>query len=333
MLLLALGTTGGVAAMAFAQWPFVRRLPGKLRVRINFGHPAVRKLGRLSTWTVGYVAINQIGFGIALYLANQDQGGPTGYFTAFAFFQLPLGLAAVSIMTALVPTLAAHHVDNDVEGFRARTAGGLRATAFLMLPATIAYLALGTPLIEVLLEHGIMSGESTEFVSEVLAMFAIGLVPFAAFQLFMRAFYARQDAKTPMLVNLVENVATVALDFILFPSMGVQGLALAHSLGYVVGAALAGVILARRLNGLEWRYTTTELTKVAAASVAAGAAMLAARWAVQQIMAAGTTEAVVEVAVAGGLGALVFLAAAHALKIEDVGLLRRLVPSRLLPRR
>ncbi|MDQ4131768.1 MAG: murein biosynthesis integral membrane protein MurJ [Actinomycetota bacterium] len=333
MLLLALGTTGGVAAMAFAQWPFVRKLPGRLRVRINFRHPAVRKLARLSTWTIGYVAINMVGFGIALYLANQDQGGPTGYFTAFAFFQLPYGLAAVSIMTALVPTLAAQYVDNDMAGFRTRTAGGLRATAFLMVPATVAYLVLATPLIQLLLERGVMGGESTEFVSEMLAMFAIGLVPFAAFQLFMRAFYARQDAKTPMLVNIVENVATVALDFALFPSMGVQGLALAHSLGYVVGAVVAGMVLARRIGGLQRRHTTIEVGKVVVASAAAGVAMLAGRWLAEQAIGNQTAEALVEVIVGGGLGALVFLGCAHLLRVEDVGLLRRLLPRRLTARR
>ena len=41
---MAVGTTGGVAVMAIAHWPSVRRLPGKLRWRPDFRHPAVRKL-------------------------------------------------------------------------------------------------------------------------------------------------------------------------------------------------------------------------------------------------------------------------------------------------
>ncbi|HEX8770367.1 MAG TPA: lipid II flippase MurJ, partial [Acidimicrobiales bacterium] len=69
-LLLGLGTTAGVAAMALAIWLFVWRLPGRIRFRADFRHPAVQKLARLSVWTLGYVAVNQIGFGIALYLAN-----------------------------------------------------------------------------------------------------------------------------------------------------------------------------------------------------------------------------------------------------------------------
>jgi putative peptidoglycan lipid II flippase len=98
--LLAVGTTAGVAVMAAAHWPFLRRLPGRLRARVDFGHPAVRKLVRLSGWTVLYVLINQIGFGVSLYLANQLQGGPTAYYTAFAFFLLG-GIEALLIRLQL----------------------------------------------------------------------------------------------------------------------------------------------------------------------------------------------------------------------------------------
>jgi putative peptidoglycan lipid II flippase len=76
-LLLAVGTTAGVALMALANWPSVRKLPGRLRWRPSFRHPAVKKLGRLSTWTFGYVISNQITFTIALVLAYGVRGGPT----------------------------------------------------------------------------------------------------------------------------------------------------------------------------------------------------------------------------------------------------------------
>ena len=89
-LLLALGTTGGVAAMAAVYWPFLRRLPGRLTVRLDLRHPAVRRVARLSGWTLVYVVVNTLGFAVSFYLANGRQGGPTAYVTAFAFFQLPI---------------------------------------------------------------------------------------------------------------------------------------------------------------------------------------------------------------------------------------------------
>lgn len=327
-LLLALGTTGGVAAMAAVHWPFLRRLPGTLRARLDFHHPAVRRLARLSAWTLGYVVTNQIGFAVALYLANAVQGGPTAYFTAFAFFQLPYGIVAVSIMTALVPSLSAHHVDGNDRTFMARAAGGLRATALLVVPATAAYLVLARPLVEVLLQHGVMRGGSSVLVASTLQMFAIGLLPFSAYLLFLRAFYARQDARTPMLINIVENAVTVVLDLVLFPHIDVRGLALAHSLGYVAGVILAGVLLARQLGGLEWNRTLAAVWKVVLASAASAAAMTLVLVAVSAGVAPGTVRASAQLVGGAAAGLVVFVAAAWVLGVEDLGLLRRLLPRR-----
>ena len=331
-LLLAAGTTAGVAAMAVANWPFVRRLPGRLRPLFHFGHPAVRKLGRLSTWTFGYVISNQITFAIALVLANQVQGGPTAYFTAFAFFQLPYGIATVSIMTALVPTLSAQYVDGDDAGFRARTAGGIRAMALLMIPATAVYLVLSRPLIHTLLQHGVMKADSSRLVAQVLDMLALGLLPFSAFLLLLRAYYARQDTRTPLLVNLASNAAYLVFSFTLFPAFDVRGLALAHTLCYVVAAVLAAVLLSRRLGGLEWRKTSSALGKITGASAVAAVAMLLSLWAVSNMVAPGDGRALLQLALGGTAGLVAFVLVARAAGVEDLALFTRLVPARVLAR-
>lgn len=324
-LMLGLGTTAGVAAMAAVHWPFVRRLPGKLRARFDLRHPAVRKLARLSGWTLGYVGLNQIGFAVILVLANEVQGGPTAFFTALAFFQLPYGIIAVSVMTALVPTLSAQHVDGDEAGFRARTAGGLRAIAMLLIPATGAYLVLSRPLVRILLEHGVMGPESGDLVARVLDMLVLGLLPFSAYLLFVRAFYARQDARTPLIVNGIDNGLTVVLCFVLFPSLEVRGLALAHSIGYLVAAVVAGILLARRCGGLEGRRTAAEMGKVVVATVAATAAMAAVVALVASWSGPGDLRAILQLGLGGATGLVVLLGSARVLAVEDVELLRRLV--------
>jgi putative peptidoglycan lipid II flippase len=327
-LILAVGTTGGVALMALAHWPAVRKLPGKLRWRPDFHHPAVRKLARLSLWTIGYVVSNQLSFSVGLVLAFGVQGGATAMFTAFAFFQLPYGVAAVSIMTALVPRMSAQAVEGDEDGFRASVGTGLRLMGLVLLPATAAYLVLARPLVTTLLEHGVMQADSSRFVSEVLQMFALGLVPFSFYLLLLRAFYARQDAKTPTLVNVVLNTVYAVFSLILFPVLRVQGLALAHSLCYAAGAVLAGILLSRRIGGLATGRTLTALAKASAASVVAGLAMVLAVAGVNAAMGPGGERALVQLLAGAGAGAVVFLGAARALRIEELQMVRDLLPGR-----
>jgi len=327
-LLLGVGTTGGVAVLALAHWPAVRRLPGKLRWRPDFRHPAVRKLARLSVWTLGYVVANQLSFGVGLALAADVKGGVTAMFTAFAFFNLPYGIAAVSIMTALVPRMSSQAVEGDEDGFRASVGSAMRLMGLLLLPATAGYLVLARPLVTTLIEHGVAGAASSELVAEVLQMFAIGLVPFSYYLLFLRAFYARQDARTPTLVNVVLNTVYAVFSFIFFPAFRVQGLAFAHSLCYVSGALLAGILLSRRIGGLGTARTLAALGRSAIASVIAAVAMVLALQGVNAVMDPSGERALVQL-VAGVLaGGVTFLGAAKALRIEELETLRDLLPGR-----
>jgi putative peptidoglycan lipid II flippase len=258
------------------------------------------------------------------------QGGLTAYVTAFAFFQLPIGIAATSIVTALVPQLSAYHVDGREDAFRARLAGGLQALTFLMLPATAAFIVLAEPMIRVLLEHGIVSAKSTELVASLLRLFAVGLLPFAAFQLLMRAYYTRQDAKTPAVINLWENLATIAFDIVLFAWISVKGLALAHSLGYVVGCAVGMWMLVRRIGPIAQRSNFVEMGKAVLAAAASAAAMLVVVEGTASI-GDGELRALVQLVVGGVVGAGVFLGVAKLLRARDLDAVARLIPARFRP--
>lgn len=327
-LLLTLGTTAGFVAMFLGYLPFLRRLPGRLRPRVDFRHPLVRRSVRLAGWTLFYVGFNTVGWAVSAALANQVQGGPTAYYTAFAFFQLPIGIAAVSVMTALLPKLSAHHVDGDMPAFRARLADGIRMNALLMLPATAGFVVLAQPLAEVLLEHGVAGQQSTELLADVLAMFSLGLLPFAAFLLLIRAFYSLQDTRTPALINLVGTGSTIGLDFVLIGPLGVPGLALAHSLGFLIGSAVAALVLRRRVGELGLRRTLRETAKVLTAAGLAATVMAGVSATLAGELEAGTLRSLAQLVAAGGLGAAGFLLVARALRVENLSFFARLLPGR-----
>ncbi|MGH9285941.1 MAG: lipid II flippase MurJ, partial [Acidimicrobiales bacterium] len=66
VLLLGLGTTAGIVAMALALLPALRRTGVRLRPVFSWRHPAVRKVVALSGWTAGYVASNQLALWVVL---------------------------------------------------------------------------------------------------------------------------------------------------------------------------------------------------------------------------------------------------------------------------
>ncbi|MFN2586610.1 MAG: murein biosynthesis integral membrane protein MurJ [Actinomycetota bacterium] len=328
MLMIGLGTTAGVVLMALAQLPFLRGL-GRYRPTLRAGHPAVRKLARLSVFVVGYVIVNQIGYFIVQILANEEQGAYTAYVTAFTFFMLPHGLFAVSVITALLPGMSGAAVREEWEAFRGRLSTGVRVTVFLVLPAAIGYLVLGEPIVRLLVERGVVTERSTELVAGVLRVFVVGLVPFSLFQLFLRAFYSLQDTKTPFLINCGAVALTTGLNVPLFHLYGVRGLAAGHACGYAAGAAAQARTLARRLTrrGAAVLFAGTARTGAAAAGMGA-VVWLTWRGVAALVDASTFAGALLEVAIPVPAGAAAYLLFAHALRVPELQHAARLVPER-----
>jgi putative peptidoglycan lipid II flippase len=331
-LVLAVGTTAGVAAMTFALWPSLRRIGFRWRWRLDWRNEAVRRLVRLSGWVIAYVVINQLGLLVVIVLAGPVGGGYTAYQAAFIFFQLPHAIFSVSIMTALLPSLSEDWQRQDRDDFRQTLARGIRASAFVVVPAAAGYLVLARPIVRLLLENGVAGPQSTDLVAGVLSFFALGLFSFSAFMLFLRAFYAMQDTRTPALINVFAVGFNVVANFALFPVMGVPGLALGHALAYTLATVLAGIVLRRRLAGLEGRAVARGLVKV----VVAAAATALAAWAAARLTGGLLgVETLLEQAVQVGTGVLagliIFIGTALLLRMEEFDLVRDTLIRRLRP--
>jgi putative peptidoglycan lipid II flippase len=269
-LLLGLGTTTGIALMTIVTLPALRRAGVRLRFRPNWRHPAVRKVIRLSGWTFGYVAANQVALVAVQNLARPGSGRVSAYVMAFTFFQLPHALLAVSITTTFVPELARSVQRHDRLQFVERMTLGLRSIAVLTIPASIGFLVLSRPLVAAALQRGNFDAADVVTTSRALAGFAVGLFGFSAYLFILRGFYAHQDTRTPFVVNVVENAINVVLAIVLVHFYDVLGLGLAFGLAYLLAAALALNVLHYKIGGLDLRALLISLGRMLLAAVVMG---------------------------------------------------------------
>jgi putative peptidoglycan lipid II flippase len=329
VLLLGLGTTAGVVAMAVALLPPLARLHSHLRFLPRWRHPAVKLMVRLSGWTVGYVIANQIALLIVTILANGTDGGPFIYISAYAFFQLPHGLFAVSLMTTFTPELARAATRDDLPSLRMQVSRGIRLAALVIVPASAMYIGLARPIIVALLQRGSFDAADASAVSDTLLAFSVGLLPFSVYLFAMRAFYARHDTFTPFWINCIENAVNVALAFPLYAWLGIPGLALAFSLAYTVAAVITLVVLRAQLHGIDGAQLWSSLSRI----VGAGAVVAGVSWAVGELIGwSSFVEAVLAVAAGALAGGVVYLGLLVLLRIEERQALLTLVPARLRAR-
>jgi putative peptidoglycan lipid II flippase len=326
---LAIGTTAGVAAMTLALWPSLRRTGFRWRWTPDFRDAGVRRIVRLAGWALMYVIVNQLGYLLVIVLAAGVQGGYTAYAAAFIFFQLPHGIFAVSIITALLPSMASRWADGDRSGFRAKLSQGIRATALVVVPAAFGYLALSVPIVRLLLQHGVTSAQSTDLVAGILVFFSLGLLSFSTFQLFLRAFYAMQDTRTPALINVAAVGLNVVLNLVFFQFLRVRGLVLGHATAYTFAALASAAIIRRRLGGLDGRRILRSLAGLLVAGAATGgAAFVTARWVGGRLgtLTIGAQAAQVGAGMAAEIAAFVLIS--MAVRSDELSMVRGLLAGR-----
>ena len=324
LVLLGLGTTAGVALQAVALWPSLRGARLRLRMVWQPAHDAVRTVLRLSGWTFGYVVTNQVALWVILVLANARAGDVSAYQAAYLFFLLPHSVFAVSIMTALLPDLSERWSVGDVAGYRERLSFGLRVTALVVLPAAAGLVVLARPIVKLVLLHGALSAHSARTTGDVLALMSIGLPAFSAYLLLMRAYQAMLTARALFVTYCIENGLNVVLGLVLYPIMGVRGLALALALAYVGGTFVAGWDIRRRIGGLDGRVLGRSLVRMSAATavMAGGVALVAGR-----VGAGSGGGLVVRVGLAVGVGVALYGALARLSGVPELrAIVRRRTP-------
>ncbi len=318
LLLLGIGTTAGIVAMALVLAARAAR-----RGRASPARLRVARTPRCARWSVsrdgpfGYVVANQLALLFVLVLAKTgDTGDVSAYLYAFAFYQVPHGLFAVSIMTTMTPELARRVHAGDTEGLTRDFNLGLRYLVIVVLPAAVAVHRARAAARRDARARQLHRRTTPSSPPTRCRCSRSGLLPFSVYLYTLRAFYARYDTRTPFLLNLLENGANVVLAVVLYPTFGVQGLALAWSGAYLLGAiaALRGAPdIARRRARIE--PCARPLVRAAIGSLALAMVAAPLAGAIGHIPAARALVASVTAALAGGL---VYLLVLFALRADEL---------------
>ena len=340
MLVLAIGTTAGIIVQTIALLPALRAVHFPVRLRWDWRGAGFRSAGPFAAWMVAYVLTNQLGYLVIVNLATASgraRGssgfGYSAYTYAFVLFSLPYAVIAVSVVTALFPRMSRSAAAGHRGEVANTLAGGLTLSATLLVPMTAFLIALGPLIGAVVFAHGNVGLPNARLTGATLAAFAVGLVPFSAFQVQLRAWLALHDSRTPAKVNLVITAVNVVADVVLYLALPsrqkVVGLALGFSLSYLVGTVWFARLLRRRLGPAnEHRVARTHIRLAAASLIAVVPAYVAARLLTARL-GLDPESSLVAVAVAAVIGGGVFAGIARKMRIRELTELAALVRNRL----
>jgi putative peptidoglycan lipid II flippase len=235
---------------------------------------------------------------------------------AFQLMNTPWTLIGTAIGIAVFPTLAALAAKEDAAAQRQAFSGALRAILTLAFPAAIALLLFGRPLIVLLFQGGEFTAQSTELVFYALQFYTVALISQSVLEIVVRAFAARQDTLTPLIVSLFTTAINVVLAILLSrprTAGGLEhgGLALANGIAVAIEASIGISILHLRWRAVDGRRIAIDAAKAALAAALMGGAVLL----FQRLLAPGP---IVYLLAGGLLGLALYFALALAFGIREI---------------
>ncbi len=239
-------SAAGVAQLALLAWA-TRRAGMSLAIPRPRLTPAMRHLlRRMGPGLVGASAmqLNQVVDVIVGSLL--PPGAISLLYYADRVNQLPLGTIGAAVGTALLPLLSREVRGPDPAAAIATLNRALEFALVLTVPAALALIVSGYPILVVLFERGAFSPESALLASQSLAAYALGLPFFVLVKVLAPAFFARGDTSTPVRIGMLTLVLNFALNLALFIPLQHVGPALATSLAAIFNVAGLAVMLQRR---------------------------------------------------------------------------------------
>ncbi|MFT4110024.1 murein biosynthesis integral membrane protein MurJ, partial [Propionicimonas sp.] len=337
---LALGSTLGIVVQTVVMLPYLKRAGFTYRPRFDLKGTGLGRTFHVAKWMVGYVALTTL---VQMLVANLASGatasdtatasgaGWTVYQNAYLIWILPHSLLTVSLATAMLPSASRYAVAGDRAGVARETDQALRLATTFLLPASVGLIVLADPITRLAFGNG-TGAHDYIYIAWALMAFAIGLIPFTIQYLYLRAFFAMDNTRTPFLLQIWISGANALAALALAlpwddPTTVAARLALAYSISYVVGVAVTHRVLRRRLPELPGRATLSHLGRLLVATVPAAALAWVISWWFERYPS--LLLRVLGLALAGIVAVLAFFFAAKRLNIpETTTLLQQLRRSR-----
>ncbi len=322
---MAIGTLIGGAAQFLMQVPSLLKVGFRFLPVLSFSDEGVKRVMALMTPAILGTSAVQINVLVNTFFVSNIEGGISWLGYAFRLMQFPIGLFGVAIGTASVPVLSRMASEGKFKDFRDTLSSSLNLVFLMTLPSACGLIVLGEPIIRLLYSHGGAFKETdVPMTAWALTGYAIGLTGYAAIKVLSPAFYALDDAKTPMLIALASIVVNALASWLfmrVFSSYGLGhvGVALATSSVALVNFFALALMMRKRIKRLNGREIFSAFIRIAVASAVMSVVCYFSYTLLARYLGInGFMIKIIETFVPIALGGIVFFATAKILKVGEI---------------
>jgi putative peptidoglycan lipid II flippase len=315
------------AAQVAIQLPALKRFGCPFKFFSHWNDPRVKQMLLLMGPAALGMAVTQFNVLIDRLLAMWiGEWAPAALFYSERMIYFPLGVIATAMATVLLPTFSTHAVEEDADGMRETINHSLRHLIFIMIPAALGLLVLAPNILEAIFEWGgSFSQTSTVLSARALMFYAPGLIVFSAAKVFVPAFYAMKDTRTPVRVGIYIVLLNLTMNIVFILTLPTfwkhAGMALSTVLAEAAGMIALGIILTKRVKQLQWKEILNSFIRcLGCGLIMAATAWIAVR-STQPLLANLLPEKIAQIGAVGiaiALGATTYFILAVGLKAPEL---------------
>lgn len=217
---------------------FLRKQKIKAKFIKNIDFSGVKKILKLLLPALVSSSVVPIAVLInTIFASSTGDGGVSYLYWSDRIVQLPLGVFAVALSTAVLP-LFSKNKDNPkaiIESYEY----AFKLTSAITIPFLIVIYLMATPIVELVFERGNFTSFDTVNTGFVLSILALSLVPSGIIRITTSLYYAFSRPIIPLVSSFISIALNLLFAWILVPKYGLKGLAMA----IVIGTSFSAVLL------------------------------------------------------------------------------------------
>ncbi|MDX1607919.1 MAG: murein biosynthesis integral membrane protein MurJ [Candidatus Spechtbacterales bacterium] len=222
----------------------------------NIFHPSIKRIFKLMVPRALGLGAYQINLWVITAIASTLAAGSLTIFTLANNIQyLPVGIVGISFATAVFPNLSKSFSEKNKEKYLREFSRTLRSVFFVVFPLSVLFFIFRAQLVRIILGTGQFGWEDTRLTAASLGAFSFGIAAYALAPIISKAFYAREDTKTPVIANTIGMAINIILSawliFVIFPSDGIlEFLGNLLRIGDLPNTAVIGLPLSFSISGI-----------------------------------------------------------------------------------
>jgi putative peptidoglycan lipid II flippase len=274
----------GALVGGLGQWviqiPAAFKIGFRWKLIFSWQDPGLQKIFQLLGPAIIGLSVMQINLFINTIIASfLPQGTVTTLYYGNRLMQLPLGIVAVAIATALLPTSAKQIAEGRLEQLKETLSFGIRLLLAIIIPAAVGLIVLAEPINRLLFQYGRFSASAVHAVAIASMIYTLGLLGYAGVKIIVPTFYALHDSKTPLQAACLSVGANIVLNLWWMHTWGFKGLALAAVIASYINFGYLLYKLRHRLGSLGIRRIVNSAWRISVAALLMGLCIGVLQWA------------------------------------------------------